>query len=385
MSGESQDLGNKIAGAGILEGEWPLCIVAGEHHSIAARFVRVGLAFLALPTVLILVGWREGNLVLPGAAIGLLEDWNILAMFGAFPAAVLLLVLAARRFDEFVKRLARMVDEDGARQRGETVVEIQSLYADIAAGTGLWRTLRMVLVGAGVLFVAFNAFNRYFRFSALYSTSFWTSSEYPLSFWTTNLYTVMVWGYVGPVVAFKLISLLFIIARIVGTIGNKFKFRPIVLSADRSGGLKTLGNLALALSYVVLPFQINCLAYYYWIPKVNVPFVIGFSTVLAATLVLFSVPVWLTHRAMTRVRDAVLERVSDAYNRRLQEILGGAEVVTPPRFERALAEMKGLDEVFSASLRIRVWPVDFGVLGPFGAVLVAPLLIAFLQQLLKLK
>ncbi|SRR6266404_8026208 len=385
MPTEAQEPANKILVAKILESEWPLCIVAGDHQSVAARLVRVGVAVLALPIVLVLIGWKEGNLLLPRPAIGLMQDWNILAMFVAFPAAVLLLVLAARRLDEFLNRLVGLIDQDGDCNRAVTVAEIKATYTDIVNGMGFWRALRWIGIIAGLSFVAFNALNRYFRFSAIYASGFWTSSQYPLSFWATCLYTLMVWGYLAPIIAFKLISLLVIISRIVGRIGRTLKFKPTVLSPDRAGGLKALGSVALALSYVVLPFQLNCLVYYYWIPKVNPPFVIGVSIVLTFTVVLFSIPVWFTHRAMTRARDAVLEKVSDLYNRRLKEVLSDSCEVAPQGFERVLGEMKALEEVFDTMLRIRVWPVDLGVIGRFSAVVAVPLVVAFLQQLLKLK
>lgn len=364
--------------------EWPLRLIIGPDYSTLNTIVRVLLVTLLLPLILILNSlFIEKNFVLNGSSVGLAEDGNILSMFVAFPVVILLLNNACSKFVEFIEYVPELVCDKNVEDDNEgTDDSVQFALSK----NKLIDFIRVLLLLGGFMFVIFNAYNRYYKYSEVYSFhDFWTTSKYPITFWLTNLYTSLVWGYLSPIIGLVLIRIIFTIyvmnKRIVN--GNGFKLKP--MSADGLGGFRPLADLALSMSYVTIPFYAQVLIYYYWIPKINIPFVIGIGTVFILSILLFVLPTATAHKAMEDAKERKLEPVALRFQSEYDKIILNADssYASEKDHKGDGDKLSQISQIYTVINNSPVWPIDTKVIGRFIAVVVLPILIAIATKLIE--
>lgn len=370
----------------IREYEWPLKIILSANQSLKKRCINILLCTMILPTILVIVTYFiENNFYLKRPGVGLIQDLNILCMFSIFPIALILLNLVLNRFKIFLSEMPNLISLD-------IPIEItlkyiyKSIIAIITHQKG-WKIIRLLFILGGILFVMFNAYNRYYLSDRVYFQGFWTSSNYPISFWITNIYTMIVWGYICPIIGFILVTIIIVIFKINKILikGVGFNLKP--LSFDNFGGLKPLTDLALAMCYISIPFQVQAIIYYLWIPQTNYPFIIGLSAVISLTILMFGLPITITHKAMVDAKKRVLDLIAKVTNKEYTKVIAlfrdNTDYITNSftnehdiRFERII-NLKGLYQLIDD---IPVWPIlDVKVISRFIGAIFAPTLAFMLK------
>lgn len=338
---------------------------------------------LSLPAILLAnAAFVDHNAVIEGPGVGLLEDWNILVMFAAFPIELVSLHLVWRRLHDYRDSIPRLVTSAEPATIARLASALDQAVESPAAGSLRYRIFQFLVIAGCWAFLLFNAYNRYYRPHEVYFTSFWTSGEFKASYWLTNCYTVLVWGIAGPFIVLKLAKVLWSISRINAAMREEPAVQLILLSPDNAGGLRSLGHLALLMSAMAVPVQFQVVAYYFWIPAINPPFLIGAAAAVIATVALFAFPVGLTHRTMRFLKERMLGGISDEFNRLYREAFLQRRGDSPRTLVGDWDAFDALRELHATVTAVRTWPFEFGVLVGFLGAVVAPSLPVVLELLL---
>ncbi len=337
----------------LLRGEPILRTVIGDPARRGRTWLRIWSYALPFPVVISAIAILvDHNWRLPESGRGLLQDWDMWALFATLPVEFSLLALVARRFERFLATVDRQSAAVGSYAPSHALIQ------DLFPARGRWRLLRFLAMALGICYVIWNAYNRYSRWNTVYFDPFWTSSQYPLSFWVTTAYTMVLWGYVLPVIACKLVMTVTVVARFSRRLEDGWRLQLEVLSSDGVGGLGSLGELALAMSYMVVPLQVHAVLYYFWIGHVNQPFLVNITAAAAVTVGMFFAPTLLAHRAMKEAKTALLDAIAGHYNDALARTLNdGAR----PRTASG-AELRRWHDIHAHVQRIGAWPFDVTVL-----------------------
>lgn len=285
-------------------------VISGQCGNTLLHLVgRTLLTLLAIPAILILLSLTEGN-SWSSSGGGLFQDWNIFAMFLVHQVSFLACFYVAHRYDCYVSRLKDLISNSSDDVRSKFNRIIEEIKTDIFGRAGPWKLLRMLLAFLGLSFVVLNAYSRYYLSSDVYADDFWTSSAYPISFWVTNIYTIIVWRYVSPLIAYVVIAVIAALWRLAVSMEKDVSLNLNILSSDHAGGLRPVSKLAASLAYVVLPFQLQLVVYFFWRDETNLPFLIGSSAIGVSTVIVFTLPIYLAHFTLVSARDRLVKDVA---------------------------------------------------------------------------
>jgi len=244
----------------IIEHEWPLRLILRKRSPLGT-LLSVMLWTLSLPVLIYFLTLVENNFYFSGPDIGIIEDWNVLFIFVEIPIMLLILKKIFSRFSIFLHKIPEVINLDKFPFKRAEIDTRHNTLVTIMASRKKWRLFRMILFALGIMFVLFNGYSRAFLVETTWGVDrIWASSDYPITYWVTNIYTTLIWGYLLPIFAYKMFSIIFAIRTICNTLTKEelFELRP--LSPDKAGGLRSLGDLALTMSYIMIPFLIHILA-----------------------------------------------------------------------------------------------------------------------------
>lgn len=155
---------------------------------------------------------------------------------------------------------------------------------------------------------------------------------------------------------------------------NIFDLKP--LAPDRAGGLRSLGNLALSMTYITIPFLLHVMVYYCWLPEVDAPFVIGLCIITALAVFIFFLPLASTHQAMSEAKSEMLKHVSQEFNllnKKLVGVIAEAGSSDEDEEKAVFERIKRLDEMYAMINRMPAWPFDISIISRFGVSVLLPI------------
>ncbi len=329
----------------------------------------------------------ERNFLLESPGIGLIQDGSHSFIFLQFLLLLFLMSHAASRFEMFLERIPEFTKGAESAEWEAGLREVRKRLEAIFSARGRWGGYRIgaILLGSG--YALFNAYNRAFHVGRVWHVDdFWVSAAYPWTYWLLSLYLLLVWGYMLPAILIRIVGMIAAIGSVCRTFTRRGLFDLKPLSPDKAGGLRSLGDLSLAMCYLTLPLTAHVLAYYFSLGRLTVPLIGGLLGLMGITLLVFLLPVSFANRAMVNSKREVLGSICSAFsteNRKFLALVEGAGEARDSRAETEIFErIKRLDEAYEMASRMPVWPFDFTVLGRVLAASVIPLGLLLAERVL---
>lgn len=215
----------------------------------------------------------------------------------------------------------------------------------------------------------------------------WTSSSYVYSSCFYISWILFVSYGVGLVLG-KIIFTTYIMMSFCKEFLFSSKITPI--SPDRRGGLRPLGNLALAMDFAMAIPSFGFIYYFLrlpiqtlFLPKEH-PLVIGITVVYSIILaIFFFVPLSRAHNAMAKSKKETLYRISHEYSQTYRQYLSKTQKEQSLGVEiEFLNKLKWLRELYKEAEKIAVWPFDLEIILKFITTVSIPI-IGYLLQILE--
>ncbi len=349
-----------------MAGDWILRILTrgGQVHPLRLSFLYVFL-FLSLAVVL---SWAEGNFfAVPGnKRLEFLEDYgNWLNFLFILPMGIVLIYNYYGRLRRGLLRLVsqRVVmfgtEEDRVAflQECHQILNRKLLFwisVTLSLGLNVWLVLNVRSSWNGVAFSSF----------AIVPFRLYTFMNFAMVFYFLGkaLLTVRMFRFV-------------------------FRHHVVMqpLHPDRCGGLLPLGHISGAINMFLglLTLYITVLVVIDGVPLTHPLFlsvVLGF---FGLAFYLFLIPAWMAHEEMKRQKDEVLQKLNQDFQVLYSRVTGQMiEANTMPRPEEQ-QELENLSRFHHLVVALPTWPFNIETLSRLFAVVVGPLLVAFLKFYLE--
>lgn len=216
-----------------------------------------------------------------------------------------------------------------------------------------------------------------------YSFFAWNRKGY----WNSGIGGPNVWWFrffsaINIYMVFHLAAKSFVIVRAIrDCFKQKIMLQP--LHPDGCGGLRSLGNISLAINYLVglIAVYLSILAFLEFSPLDNPVFFIVLVTYFVIAGYLFFVPLADAHDLMEREKSEVLF----VLNREFQSTYTKAVARLPAEgltLEDA-QKIESLERLHGIASRMPVWPMDTRIVGQFLGVVAVPLIVGLFIELAK--
>ena len=331
--------------------------------------------------------------------VGLLEDYLALDwMLLTFPALLLILGLVLRRFQTFLEGISRITTGFGREERQALIEKYRKLVTgENWARSAVWKVCG-VKWAAFCFAVSSNAYQIYNRQDG------WNSSAHLPEFIVCFIGLLLV-IYIAIELTSKYLVIMIAQIRITGELAKRGKIEVRPLAPDRSGGLKTLGSLALGFVYYMVPFSLVIVAHYLTWGELTVGLLCGLLAYFPGVVFVFFFPLGAVHKVMREGKEATLRQLSGLHYHVNREILLGlgkrypdqttepsglafkhTEQISETHGEAELLERKQeielLDSMYRKAAAMPVWPFNVRILSRFFSVSLVPYFLVMMQLLL---
>lgn len=331
-----------------------------EHLSFLNKLIRISLTFLLLPIVLSILSYTHNNLWLSeNGFVGMLDDSLFLFSICLVPLQLFVLDFIFRKFMSFIKETENFTNEKKPLEVN-TIVSKHLLFLN--AKRKRLNYLKYLIIA---LIMLSNAKALYFR------TGGWNSSDFFLEFMLTLFFVLFVVICLIEIVI-KLSLLVFIQMRITSELSNNNLIKIEPLSLDKNGSLKSLGDLSLSFTYILIPFILISLTHYMTWGELNIGFVLGLIALATAVVFLFFFPLGTVHNLMLHSKREFLQAMDKEYI-----ILSNNLFNSIKESEEDINELKEnaetLEGMYEQAKQMPVWPFDLKIIFKFFTVLLGPL------------
>lgn len=346
-----------------------------ESKPLTTRILCVTLLFFVLPLILIIISALDRILFLEGEHIGMLEDYLFLAStFIAAPLSLVLLRVVINRFIHFVNDLPSFsnitqTDHQKLREKAYKLVTVTSQ-------TG---TVSFIKYLFGIIALASNTYYISMREGG------WNSFEHLPELIITFIHMVITICIIVPNILIKYLLIVWAEVKLTQQLAQEKAIIVRPLAPDKSGGLKSLGDLSLSFTYFLLPFVIVGLTHYFTWRQLTVGIALGTAVFIPLCIFVFFVPLIAVHKAMSEAKQEVMHYLSEkhlgiyqSFIHDIQEGEGDDQI----HFNKELLEV--LDNMYNKANNMPVWPFNIKIIVRFITVMLAPLCIIFLEVFVKL-
>lgn len=349
-----------------MAGDWILRILTrgGKVHPLRLSFVYVVL-FLALSIVLSMV---ENNFwsVAGNKKLEFMEDYgNWLNFLFILPVGI---VLIYNYYDRLRQGLIKLVSQNVVMFRGEEerVAFLTQCHKILNRNLLFWISILLSL-GLNVWLV-------------LNVKNSWNSQSLSLF----ALIPFRIYTFLNFAMVFYFLGKAILTVQMF-----RFMFRHHVvmqpLHPDRCGGLLPLGHISGAINMFLglLTLYITVLVVIDGVPLTHPLFlsvVLGF---FGLAIYLFLIPAWLAHVEMKRQKDEVLQKLNQDFQVLYTRVTGQmVNANTMPKMEEQ-QELENLSRFHHLVVALPTWPFNIETLSRLFAVVIGPLLVAFLKFYLE--
>jgi hypothetical protein len=338
---------------------------------IKSKIVKVGVVFFTIPFLLLFLSSFHGTLFLNNQGyIGMMDDSLFLFAVVLAPLQLFILNVVLTKFISFLNELPSL-SKNSNRDKINTIINKYKSYINK-------KRPRAIIVKVIVL-----SFYLYSNIKALYTREGgWNSSEHLLEFSLTIVFVLITF-----IVLIEILShfILIIIAQIKLTTeltkNDLIEIEP--LSLDKSGSLKSLGELSLSFTFILIPFIISAITHYLTWGVLTAGFISGLILLFSSTVFLFFFPLGTVHALMRNTKKEFLKEVDEIYiqlsSRLLDDIQNNKENIDHIKERSDI-----IKEIYEKGKSLPVWPFDLKILTKFTAILFGPIFLIIIEHFIQI-
>ena len=245
-----------------------LCFFLDDKETVVTRLLRITLCFFLIPLILIMVNAVTGELIIKGKGVGMFEDYLFLTFsIIVTPLLLVFLQLSISRFSFFLGEIPSFSKVNETEYK---VLIDETCNLVIIASKNKYIKIAKILVGIIALYL--NARQVSLRFGG------WNSLSNITQFSLTFLHLIVMLLFILPEILAKYLVLLFVVIKKTRDMALEELIIIRPLAPDRSGGLKSLGDLSLAFTYFLIPFTFILLAHYITWREFTLGMVLGLAS-----------------------------------------------------------------------------------------------------------
>lgn len=206
--------------------------------------------------------------------------------------------------------------------------------------------------------------------------------RYPLGYTTLLFQDIFLYVIVGPSFIWRIIATIYSCNKIVRKldINGRLKINPI--SPDGAGGLESIGQLALMLSYIVSPPLIPILIMIF-LSGFNLLSILLLPAYILFIIIAFYLPLASAHNAMKKAKYNEIEFISNKYNLlyyRLK-IIDKINGITNDEILIIYDKLRTLTQLYMLTEKMVVWPFDLRTITRFASLVILPLIVFTIQMI----
>jgi|GEM_PF-7010721 hypothetical protein len=156
------------------------------------------------------------------------------------------------------------------------------------------------------------------------------------------------------------------------------------LDPDNAAGLRPLASLSFKISlFTFLGIMTFFYSIFLGMRSVNEIFMLCvFILLLISMIILFILPLANAHDSMLKVKQEILETLSNQHYKIYLKIKNGLPKENPCIPEAYLTDLEGLSNLYDKSNSMPVWPFDINILSQFLIAFITPIIITYIQTFL---
>ena len=358
---------SKISTNSIIGKNKILLFFIDEKKSTFSKILKVIVVFFLIPLILIGISFKNETLFLSEKEdVGMFDDSLFMFIVFVVPLQLIILNFIIKKFIVFIEETINF-----------TKTSEFSLHSLIEEHLKLLNRRRNWLIFVKVALFSFILFS---NIKSLYSRQgAWNSFNHQISFYLTLL-----------VVVFIIISLIEIVTKLALIIWVQMKFTSELsknnlieiepLSLDKSGSLKSLGDLSLSFTYMLIPFSISSLTHYLTWGQLTMGFVFGLVALAFSSVFMFFFPLGTVHSLMSNSKKIFLQSIDDEYLVNSGKLLVAIKV-NGDNINELRENGDTLKNMYDLGKQMPVWPFDLKIIAKFFTVLLGPFLLIILEHI----
>jgi len=371
------------------EANWFVSRLMGVGRWPILRFSLILLAWY--PLVWLICYW-DSALSISGEIgkppVGFLEDLFMFAIVPTFIWSAIALRRLIQKVDDFFALFPEMLkpeDPNRVQDRCQLVQSLAKLRDTIALrnseGRRLWRWLWIAWMVVSVL-----VFQVVLPLCGIYTFG-WANQPYdhPCAFVFGTIWALF-WNSLIANCLWYVLAIGFTTFPIVKRYADRDQLWIVPNAPDGQGGLSPIGAVAFGITAVLGSAMVLVSVWIFVFGLNSAAFVGGGSWSILVTIAFFW-PLWSTHDAMRRAKQAELERVGLLFRREYELLPATAELTNRPtlpiedgKLTARLDMMAKLEHLHAAVMAMPVWPFDVATLRKYLLLIGIPLLSGFANR-----
>jgi len=350
-----------------------LTFLLSPAKSQRKKILSLLILFYSFPIISFALSLFNGTLFLPDKLLGMMEDYLYMAyILLVAPMLLLLLYNVMTRYKIFIE------DSPSFCKAGtgeELKIIIEENIINIQKVKPVQRIIQLIL---GLIAVSSNTS------SIINRQGGWDSLDYPVVFSFVAIHLLIVIGFVLPTIIIRFIDLVRFQIHLTRALvkRNMLSIKP--LSPDGAGGLRSLGKLSLAYTYMLIPFLLTLGVQYLTWDYLTPGFYLGLFGFLPLSMFVFFFPLSVVHQAMDETKRNIMKKLSNKYDQLNNGLL---EKMDDDGWENELINknktLEIIDNMYKVAEKMPVWPFNISILVRFLSFNVFPLIVFFIQMLVN--
>ncbi len=349
-----------------------------DNKSFATLLMRIFIV-ITIPTLIItFIAYLNNVLIINGVdslgreKIGLFEDFVFISFaLSTSPFFIIILRVIIRRFIFFISEIPSFTSN--------LDTEKQDLLTNKYLQFVTKRNLTLNVIKYSFVIISF-----YSNTSAIFfREGGWNSPSHPEVFIAVVLFFGLN-AIILPEVLLKYIMIIICQIKMTKELekDNLIEIKPI--APDKSGGLRSLGELSLAFTYFLVPIMIQLIAHYFTWRRLNLGFILGLAGVIPLTTFVFFYPLGVVHKVMAEAKRSTLTSISNKYlsvNRSILNNLNAAENDISLSSKKEIMEL--LENLYTKAENMPVWPFNLKTLSHFFAIAFGPVILILFELIIQ--
>lgn len=326
----------------------------------------------------------EGTLFMEGSkTIGWSMDY---VWFGVIIAITLLLFFSKKLFDKFIKLFSKDILKSIKKENLSEKHYCDIIYKNIKFIKNETRESQLLLNLVRIFgILGFIFYGLYFQIIELPPVDVWHHSTHVIGYSVWLIYTAIILAFLGPVLIWRYIAILFSIDKIVKEINKENGFNIIPISPDNVGGLSNLGKLAVRGAYIpTIPLLV--VAIWVFARETTSPIFLGSVPLLGLFIFIsFIVPLYSIHKLLDSAKENELHRLSIEFNKYYQIVVKNIDkkgVTFNDVTNNAISNMEKLRIMFETCEKMGIWPINTQIIVNVLSLILIPTIVAILPSII---
>jgi len=156
----------------------------------------------------------------------------------------------------------------------------------------------------------------------------WHLAQHPIGYSVWFFSVVIIFGYLGPMVLWKFITIMLVNRNIIKEIAEKNGFLMAPLSPDGAGGLRPLGDFAITISYVSM-IPLLSVTVWFLVRELSTMIIASFPIIFLFSFLAFFYPLSTAHELMADTKRKELLKLSNEFNLYYKKLIERIELEEP--------------------------------------------------------